>query len=108
MMITLRRSFFAFLLLTVALLIGRVLLSMAFVASTVSTTLSMATGGPGSATGLITTLAQASDRLSRTLAPGMPLRTRSVLDVPAEIEARQKGGGLAPRSGGPLILTVGD
>lgn len=106
MKLTLKRGFFAALFVIGILAVGRVALSFAFVAASVSQNLTM-NGDPVSLSRLISTASGGFTSLGRTLSPGQH-RTISVLDVPAEIEARRKAQDIQPSRGGPLILRIGD
>jgi hypothetical protein len=78
MSINIKRTFVTFLAVTAVLLLGRVFLSFAFIAGSITTSLGQA---PGSAAQLMTTGVNALHHLSANLTPGYR-RPSSVFDVP--------------------------
>ncbi|NNM71733.1 hypothetical protein [Enterovirga aerilata] len=102
----LKRSLLGAMLVLAVLAIGRVAVSFAIVAATVSQTLS-ANGDHTSIARVVTQATSGFSSLAGTLNPGYR-RTISVLDVPAEIESRRKARDVKAQRGGPLILTIGD
>ena len=102
----LKRGLLGAILVIAVLAIGRVVTSFAFVAASVSQTMS-ANGDPTAFPRLITQAMSGLTHLSQSLAPGAR-RTVSVLDVPAEIEARRKARDTQARPGEPLIIRIED
>ena len=103
---TIQRGFLVMLLVTAALLVGRVLTSFAFVAGSVG--YSLASGGSADPVQrLATNFTEGMRVLTQTMSPSMgSRRTLSVLDVPAELEARRNAIGTERLPGGAISITV--
>ena len=108
MFIAFRRTFLAVLLVSVALLVARVFTSFAFVAGAVGHTLS-AGYGPGAVEHLMSDLTRGVQVVTSNLSPHTGYRrTLSVLDIPAELEARRQSRGTERLPGGSLVITIAD
>ena len=103
---SLRRTLLGAMLVIAVLAVGRVATSFAFVAASVSHSLT-ASGDPTAIARLITQATSGFTTLGTTLSPGYR-QTISVLDAPAELDARRKARDMQAARNGPLILTVGD
>lgn len=104
----LRTGFWMVVLVLGGLMIARVLASFTFAAGAVTHTLAVMFN-PAEAQRTVTDALRGFQSVSGTLGPRPgTYRTMSVLDVPAEIEARRKAGRLEARSGGPLIIRIGE
>lgn len=102
-----KKNLGAFLMMTAAFALGRVVMSFAFVACAVAVGLSQAGGltiggALGSGSGGI-------DSVVHMLAPNTARsQTFAVIDVPAAVEARRKARGAQYTGGGSMIVAVGE
>lgn len=104
----LRTGFWCVALVLSGLMIVRVVASFTFVGGAITHTLA-SLSSPAEAQRTVTDALRGFQSMAQTLnGRGGTHRTISVLDVPTEIEARRKAGSIQARTGGPLILQVGE
>jgi hypothetical protein len=103
-----RNTLTAFILIAAVALIGRALLSFAFVAATVGYTLST-TGQPWTTQQIASVMNGGFKEVARMLSPAAPsYRVISVLDAPEELERLRKARDARLSPGGPIIVQLRD
>jgi len=103
-----RNTLTAFILIAAVALVGRVLLSFAFVAASVGYTLSR-TGEPWTTQQIASVMNGGLKEVARMLSPpASSYRVISVLDAPEELERLRKARDARLSPGGPLIVRVGE
>jgi hypothetical protein len=101
-----RTTFLGVLVVMAALLVARVFASLGFVAGSIGHTLAV-TAGPLEAERLVRDALRGFQSLAHSVNPQAGYhRTISVLDVPAEIEARRKKRGTESLPGGSLVIHI--